>query len=130
MTTHIEAFFGLSYLIVGLSHAAHPRLWADFFLALKKTGFAPFVTGLYNLPIGLVFVLGHNLWVWDWRVLVTITGWGLTIKGTLYLLFPRLPNRMIDKADQWEDRFRGFRVVGLPMAVMGGLIAWAALRSL
>ena len=43
MAPYIDAWFALSLVIFGLSHAAQPRLWADFFnaptsLELKRQG--------------------------------------------------------------------------------------------
>ena len=69
MARYIDAWFGLSLVIVGLSHAAQPRLWAEFFNAMKRTGYAPLIIGMYTLPTGLVILLGHNNWAWDWPVL-------------------------------------------------------------
>src|SRR3954451_15045922 len=75
---YIDAWFALTLVIIGLSHAAQPRLWAGFFNAMKQTGFAPLVIGMYYLPIGLVILLGHNIWAWDWPVFVTLAGWSMT----------------------------------------------------
>src|SRR4051794_29738804 len=130
MARYIDAFFGSSFLIVCLSHAVQPRLWADFFVAIKRTGFAPLIIGLYTLPFGVLIVLGHNVWAWDWSVLVTLAGWGMLVKATVYLLFPAIPNRMIDNADRWEEGFGVFRVVGVLGAVPCAVIGWQALRHL
>ena len=78
MAPYIDAWFALTLVIIGLSHAAQPRLWAEFFSAMKRTGFAPLIIGMYTLPTGLVILLGHNIWAWDWPVFVTIAGWGMT----------------------------------------------------
>jgi uncharacterized protein YjeT (DUF2065 family) len=127
---YIDAWFALTLVIIGLSHAAQPRLWADFFVMLKRTGFAPLIIGMYYLPTGLVILLGHNLWVWDWPVFVTIFGWGMTIKATIYLIFPAVPNRMIGNADRWQVAFSAFRVVGIVMSVLGAVLTWHAFRHL
>src|SRR3954451_10602623 len=82
---YIDAWFALTLVIFGLSHAAQPRLWVDFFVMLKRTEFAPIIIGMYTLSTGLVILLGHNLWVWSWPVFVTIAGWGMTAKAMLYL---------------------------------------------
>ncbi len=121
---YIDAWFALSLVIVGLSHTARPRLWADFFNAMKRTGYAPLIIGMYTLPTGLVILLGHNIWAWDWPVFVTIAGWGMAIKATLYLIFPTLPNRMIDNADRWQEAYSVFRVVGAVMSVLGVVLSW------
>ena len=54
----------------------------------------------------------------------------MTIKATIYLLFPAAPNRMIAKADRWQNAFNGFRVVGAVMSVLGVVLTWQAFRQL
>ena len=130
MSPYIDAWFALTLVIFGLSHAAQPRLWADFFVMLKRTGFAPIIIGMYTLPTGLVILLGHVLWVWNWPVFVTIAGWGMTTKATIYLLFPAVPNRMIGNADRWENAFSVFRVDGAVMSVLGVVLTWQAFTHL
>ena len=48
-----------------------------------------FLSGLILLPAGLAIVLVHNVWRLDWRVLITIVGWLVTISGAVRLLAPR-----------------------------------------
>lgn len=47
------------------------------------------VSGLFSVIIGMLLVEYHNLWVQDWRVLVTIIGWAALIKGVLFIAFPQ-----------------------------------------
>ena len=130
MAPYIDAFFAPVFLIMCVSHAAQPRLWADFFLAIKRTGFSALIIGIYTLPFGMLIVLGHNQWVWDWPVFVTIAGWGMTAKSIIYLLFPAIPNRMILNADRWENGFGAFRVIGILGAVPSAVLTWQALNHL
>src|SRR3954465_8690127 len=105
MAPYIDAYFALALVIIGLSPAAQPRLWADFFNAMKRTGFAPLIIGMYTLPTGLLIPGGPHPWAWAWPALVTIAGWSMTAKATIYLIFPAVPNRMIDNADRWQNAF-------------------------
>ena len=84
LATLIEKFFSVSLLLIGISHLAQPRLWRDYFLKIKGTGVAGIIIAMYTLPQGLLVVLGHNVWVVDVPVIITICGWGMTIKGMLY----------------------------------------------
>jgi len=43
----------------------------------------------FALLIGLVLVLTHNVWVWDWMVIITVLGWAALIKGAVILLLPK-----------------------------------------
>jgi hypothetical protein len=40
-----------------------------------------FFAGILTLPIGLALVNTHNIWVWDWRVAITILGWMAVLAG-------------------------------------------------
>jgi hypothetical protein len=84
----IARFFSVSLLIVGVSHLVQARLWRDFFLRIKNTGVAGIIIAVYTLPQGLLIVLGHNIWVLDVPVIITICGWGMTIKSIVYAIVP------------------------------------------
>lgn len=47
-----------------------------------------FLTGILALLAGVAIVNAHNLWVQDWRVIVTILGWLLVVRGIMLLVFP------------------------------------------
>jgi hypothetical protein len=47
-----------------------------------------FLTGVLALLAGVAIVNAHNLWVPDWRVIVTVLGWLLVIRGVMALVFP------------------------------------------
>jgi hypothetical protein len=38
--------------------------------------------------IGLLIVVSHNIWVKDYRVVITIFGWLSLVKGIAYMAFP------------------------------------------
>ena len=130
MAPYIDAYVAPMLLIACLSHIAQPKLWADFFRALGRTGVAPLIIGMYTLPIGLLIVVGHNRWVWDWPVLVTVAGWVMTVKAIIYLLVPGVANRMVADADRWERGFGVFRVVGMLGSVPCAMLTWQAFRHL
>ena len=45
-----------------------------------------FTAGLLALTAGLAIVVGHNVWVMDWPVLITIFGWIAVGAGLARLL--------------------------------------------
>ena len=52
-----------------------------------------FVSGFFTLIIGILMVVGHNIWQWNWRVIITILGWLALLKGACLILEPRLIDR-------------------------------------
>ena len=47
-----------------------------------------FVLGLIDFSVGLAIVLNHNVWVADWRVVITLLGWLLIVRGAVRILIP------------------------------------------
>lgn len=46
------------------------------------------VLAIFTLIVGLLLVLGHNIWLWAWPVIVTVIAWLVLISGLLRLFFP------------------------------------------
>lgn len=80
------------------------RLWGSFFIifgllfiitrqlgkTIEMTDDKAFVisTGYITLIMGLVTVILHNVWVSNWRVVITVMGWSTLIKGIMKVGFP------------------------------------------
>lgn len=48
-----------------------------------------FVTGFMTLILGLVMVVSHNIWKWNWQVVITIIAWVVLLKGLSILFLPQ-----------------------------------------
>ena len=123
LETLIARWFAVSSIAFGLSHALYPATWAALVLPLRDRPTGGLLIATFNFPLGLVIILGHNVWVWDVPVIVTVAGWLTTIKSTAYLLIPRAHTRIMTAGKKLED---GFRVMGLGMIVLGVVVGWDA----
>lgn len=122
METAIERFTVLSYLVIGLSHILQPRAWVQFFVNLREKGEAGiFIVAFLHLPMGLLIVSFHNVWM-GIPVVVTIVGWANVLKGTLYFLFPAIGMKTIGRV-RMEKAYE-FVVAGVVLVVV--LIALVA----
>ncbi len=127
MDQTVHAIMAPYFLVIGVSHVVQPRLWAEFFRVLRQTGVAPFIIAMYTLPVGLFLVVGHNKWVWDWPLFLTVAGWGQTFKGTLYFVFPRIAERVLERAERRP--YRQYRIAGAPFALLGAILTWQAVMA-
>ena len=118
----IQAVFAPMFLLLGLSHLVQPQLWVRFFEVVSRTGVAGCIIPMYTLPIALVLIVGHNIWVWDWPLFLTIAGWGMTIKCAVYLLLPRLVDRVLEQNTARSTR--SFQIAGALMTLCGGMVTW------
>lgn len=122
METGIERLTALAFIITGLSHIMVPRVWARFFIDMRARGeVAGFLNAWVHIPLGLLIVAFH--WVWSWPgLLVTSIGCALTLKGTLYFLWPALALRSM--AHVSEEKAWGFRIAGAAGLGLGLVIGW------
>ncbi|VBB44426.1 membrane hypothetical protein [uncultured Desulfatiglans sp.] len=66
------------------SRSHYRRLIEDFY----RNAALVYLAGFMAVVLGFLMVSSHNLWVKDWRVLITILGWLALIKGVLLISFP------------------------------------------
>jgi hypothetical protein len=72
---------------------------------------------MLTLLAGLAIVRAHNLWVADWRVVVTVLGWLAVVGGVLRIILPdRIANIRTKLAG--NDRFlSGWSLVALGLGL-------------
>ena len=46
------------------------------------------LSSFFSLIIGILVVVSHNIWVCNWRVIITVIGWLALLKGVLLILAP------------------------------------------
>ena len=47
-----------------------------------------YVTGVLAMLGGLAIINGHNIWIADWPVIITLFGWAMTIGGAVRMALP------------------------------------------
>ena len=57
------------------------------------------------LVLGALMVASHNVWVADWRVVITLLGWSLLLKGVGRIFMPAQVEKMIERK-QTDMRFK------------------------
>lgn len=65
---------------------------------LKNPGYL-ILAGFMNLTLGMLLVLVHNVWQWNWTVLITIFSWMILVKGMMGVIFPELA---LQVAQHWK----------------------------
>lgn len=110
------------------------KLWGSFFLifgflalvtkqlgkTIEMTEEKSFViaTGYISLLMGLVTAILHNVWVTDWRVVITILGWSTLIKGIMKIGFPEFIHEQ-------SQKFKGNQAMeAITLLLLGGWLFW------
>ena len=114
---------GLAWLICGLSHLLNPAEWTGLLAPLRARTGGSFILAGLSLPLGLIIVLGHNVWVWGLPLIVTVVGWLMSLKGAIYLCFPHAHKRVMPP----EARMvKAIRIAGGAMTALGVLTIYDA----
>ena len=125
METAVEKLTALFFLVTGLSHIFAPRAWVRFFIMLReKQEVGSLLNGLVHFPLGAFIVAFHNVWH-GMPMIVTIIGWGLVLKSTIYFVFPQQGVRML--ATIKMERSWHFLVAGVFSVAVAGVIFYSTL---
>lgn len=80
---------GLYFSIVGVAMLVNARNIKPVIIAYINAPAVSFLGGFMALIIGILMVLVHNIWAFDWRGVITVLGWASILKGVIWGLFPQ-----------------------------------------
>jgi len=115
-TIFLARFFGSLFICLGLLSVFAKLLGRTIKYTEEKA--VTVSTGYITFLIGLVTVILHNLWVWDWRISITILGWVTLIKGITKIGFPGHINK---QAQQFKAQQTLWGVI---IVLMGAWFLW------
>jgi uncharacterized protein YjeT (DUF2065 family) len=117
----LARMLGLFFLVMGVGIVVGMQGYREMAEEFLKSRALIYVAGLLAFLPGLAIVLTHNLWVGDWRVIITIFGWLGLIGGAFRLLFP-MQVRIIGSA--MLQNGQALRIGGLAVVVLGAVLTW------
>jgi vacuolar-type H+-ATPase subunit I/STV1 len=85
------------------------------------------VFGMLTLVAGLAIVNAHNLWVTDWRVIITVLGWLAIIRGVVAILFPVKVHEIGETAMATPT---GPTTGAIIILVLGAILVWMGYEEL
>ena len=80
-----------------------------------------YLAGMLALVAGLAIVNAHNLWVADWRIIITILGWLSVIGGVIRLLFP---GKVQELGTGMIAHPHAMILGGIVVLVLGAILCW------
>ena len=81
-----------------------------------------YIFGAIALTGGLAIVLTHNVWVWDWPVIITIVGWLMIVRGSLRILIPQQVEALARKmVARWSEFLL---ISGVLVITLGAFLCW------
>lgn len=123
-------------LVIGIGMALGLIIEGESYSSLLKEFIGSraliFITGVLALLAGLAVVNAHNLWVRDWRVIVTILGWLLVLRGIMLLMFPAIVQTLGDRVVAAKSGIVAGAaitfVIGAILSIMGYEDLWSVTK--
>jgi hypothetical protein len=84
----LARLLGPLFLIVGASILISPKAFRTMANEVVKSVTLVYLFGFLDFAAGLAILLSHNVWLLSWRVLITLIGCLLLIRGAVRMLIP------------------------------------------
>jgi len=85
----LAGLLGPMFVVLGLSILLYAKQWVKVYDGWAKGHFALLPLMFFLMLFGLFIIKLHNVWEWNYLLLVTLSGWGMFLKGALYFLAPQ-----------------------------------------
>ena len=109
----LAEFWGFSMVIVSMAFLAYPRYSGQVIKAIEEEKNV-IICGILNVMAGIALILLYNVWDKSWKVIITIIGWLVLVRGIICLFSPHIIKKILEKVKAHSDR--------LPALFAGGVI--------
>lgn len=93
----LAKYFGIYLFLVSTTVLFEPLQYKSMVKNFKENDGLVALGAILSLMLGLFLVLIHSIFVYDWRIIITILCWLIFIKGWLLFAFPK-------KMMQWGSK--------------------------
>jgi hypothetical protein len=86
----LARLLGPLLLVVGAGILINPKPFHTVAGEVVRSMTLVYLFGLADFAAGLAIVLTHNVWAANWRVLITLLGWLMLIRGAVRIVAPEI----------------------------------------
>jgi hypothetical protein len=108
---------GIYLLIVSLSMLFNHKVFFRTFQQWFEQPATITLTAFISIILGILMVLVHNVWVLDWRLVITLLAWLTLIKGIIRLNFPHAVPQTMEYFHQRRSAYFALAIFCLLLAV-------------
>ena len=124
MTIILAKIFGLYFLSVGIALLFDPKRFSDIYQQMMKNEAVLFFGWIMALYIGAFVVSVHNVWVFDWPVILTIVGWWSLIKGVGLMAYSGFAQSFSFMFQRSDNFYRGLGVIAFLLGLFLAYQGW------
>lgn len=120
ITIFLARFWGGLFIILGLQSVFANLLGRT--IKMTEVRAITVATGYITFLLGLATVILHNIWVPNWKVVITILGWTTLLKGITKVGFP-------EQVHKQAQMFKSLdKFWGLVIFLMGAWLFWMSFQ--
>jgi hypothetical protein len=117
----LARLLGPLLLLPGIGLLVKPQVFRTMATEVVGSVTLIYLFGLIDFTGGLAIVLTHNVWVANWRVLITLLGWLLLIRGAARVL---VTDMLMPYAARIIRNRRLYPIAGSVLVVLGLVLCY------
>jgi hypothetical protein len=86
---YLAKLIGPLFIAVGIGMLLNTQNYLTMAQEGLHSAIMIYFSGVLLLTAGIAIVLAHNIWVGDWRLIITLLGWLATIGGVFRIVWPQ-----------------------------------------
>ena len=114
----LAKLIGPLFLAVGAGLVVNAAVYRTLAEEFMRSHALTYLSGVLTMTAGLAIILSHNVWVLNWRVVITILGWLGAIGGAVRIVYPQGP----ETVGRW--------FLARPAAMTAAAVIWLAVGAL
>ena len=99
ITLFLAEFWGWFIIIFCVILLINPKRASQLIMDLEHEKHLV-IPAVVSIVLGLVFILLHNVWTLNWKLIITLLGWATLLKGIHLFAFPKNTLKFIDTINQ------------------------------
>ena len=119
----LAKFWGWYMITFFILLIVYPKRIKQLFEYTKDEKFK-IIISFMAIILGLINIVAHNLWVADWRLIITLFGWFSFIKGITIFAFPNIAMKWIHQIDFKWFQFLLFLLFVVGVVVLNQAYVW------
>ncbi len=117
----IARLLGPLLLVPGLGLLFNPRSFRTIAAEVVGSLTLIYLFGVLDFAGGLAIVLTHNVWTANWRVLITLIGWWMLLRGAARIL---IPDTIMGYAAKLVGNKQFYPVSGIVLVILGLVLCY------
>lgn len=125
-TIFIARLLGPIFVLVGIAMLLKPEAFRALLKEFIESRVLVYLAGVLGLLGGLTLVLTHNVWMLDWRLIITLIGWASVVRAVVTIFKPEWIVSLGLKALEHRNFFVGAAAIDL---VIGLVLSYFGYRA-